>query len=206
LCAGFNLDDTTVATVRNQAIYLYDLTNKKNTAKVSGDFSMVNIALSPDRKVLASAGYDEGVKIRDTTSLQEIATLAGPKSKGINCLAFGPGGKVLATAGSEGVINLWEVASRQNLAVLNGGKDESIQCLSLSPDGRLLATGSKKQVLLWDISASKNIARFEAKFDPAKDVLFNINSLSFSPDSKTLAVGAGGQTALLVLLDVPGAE
>src|SRR5262245_53601859 len=57
--------------------------------------------------------------------------------------------------------------------------------LALSPDGKLLATGrsDRGEVKLWDLAARKERATVESG-------LGKFTQLAFSPDGRTLAVGA----------------
>ena len=162
------------------------------------------VAFSSDGRLVAFSGYKDGVKLCDAASGRQIASLAAPESKGTDCLAFGPGDKFLVVAGVQGIITFWDVAKRRISHRWDAGKDEWIHMVALSPDGRLLATASAKQVLLWDIAAAKNVARFDATPNTGQGTQFRIWALKFSPDGKMLVVGGGGTgKGLLALLNLP---
>jgi len=76
-------------------------------------------AFSPDGTLLATAGADGKVRLRDVATRSQIgAPITVPGSAGgggLGGVAFSPDGKVLATAGSDGTVLRWDVAFPGNL-------------------------------------------------------------------------------------------
>jgi len=68
----------------------------------------VNIALSPDGKLLTQAGTDRVVHIWDFATAKELAAFSG-HSATINCIAFSPDGKTLASASSDTTALIWDL-------------------------------------------------------------------------------------------------
>ncbi len=103
-------------------------------------FNVLALAFSPDGTRLASGGKDKTVRLWDTATNKELATLR--KHTGwTNVLAFSPDGKMLASGGTDKTVQLWDTATGVHLATLTEHIN-SIVALTFSPDGRTLASGS----------------------------------------------------------------
>src|SRR6516165_1587648 len=76
---------------------------KGHTEKVHG------LAFSPDDKLLATAGFDNNVKIWEFGSTKEPRTLTGHTGP-VYSVAFNNDGTMLASASHDGTIRLWNVA------------------------------------------------------------------------------------------------
>lgn len=84
-----------------------------------------------------------------------------------------------------GEFAFWSVKSRK--VTRSFETDTGVDCFALSPDARFLVTGSRilnGNPRIWDSSTGKQTGELEGH--PAK-----INSISFSPDGRWLAVGQG---------------
>jgi WD40 repeat protein len=64
------------------------------------------VAFSPDGSTLASASYDETVRLWDARSGAALQTLEG-HSGTVNAVAFSPDGSTLASASYDGTVRLW---------------------------------------------------------------------------------------------------
>ena len=97
-------------------------------------------------------------------------------------IAFSPDGRRLAVATSMGIW-LYDAATFDELALLTGHKEE-VSVVAFSPDGTKLASGSgfhfPGTLKLWDVETGENIDTFQAEGG-------STDSVSFSPDGKTLA-------------------
>jgi len=177
------------------------------------------VAFSPDGKRFASAGENR-VKLTDVETGNVVLTLKNSDKMRFRCLAYSPDGQTLAggqvrlkeassrrqgdlkitTLTYHGEILVWDAQTGVVKAKLNDA-DDPVWAMAFSPDGKWLAiatgpTPDKSsqdcdqdcpvfgEVLLWDTSSWKLIRRL-------KGGTFLFKSLAFSPDSQTIAAGAG---------------
>lgn len=143
------------------------------------------MAFSPDGTLLASASFDNTVKLWDTGSRREVRTLAG-HTGGVKAVAFRPDGQWLASGGIDGNIKFWEVATGSQLRSL--GSNGSVTSVAFSPDGRYFAAGNMEKVVkLWDLKSGHEPLTLAGHNG-------SITSLAFSIDGHWLASGSIDRT------------
>jgi len=95
-------------------------------------------------------------------------------------IAVSPTEPLLASASRGDFIFLWNWQTHQLVGQLRGPR--AFQSVAFSPDGRRLVTGSNGQgaLMLWDVSARHEIARFGTAVSPI------LHSVQFSPDGNMI--------------------
>lgn len=68
------------------------------------------VALSPDGKTIASAGWDGTVRLWDPVTGDERAVLQGSHTAEVVQVVFSPDGSTLASASPDGTVKVWKVA------------------------------------------------------------------------------------------------
>jgi WD40 repeat protein len=164
--------------------------------------SLVDVAVSPDGKRIASCTDHGGVQLWDPATGQVMKTLREPDPQvRLDRIAFSPDGNTLAAVGAGNKLRFWDVRTGEETAVKAPFPDIAVcfcQAIAFSRDGQFLATAYRGgNVLLWD--ASERTLLYKLKDNPD-----DIHALAFSPDSRTLAVGglADDRTAALILRNV----
>ncbi len=158
-----------------------------------------SIAFHEDNRHLISVTVVGEVQVWDAISgvlraRHSLPISAEPRDLGGILASFGPDGRFLAARCREDrrLVRVWDVDSGKELRTYRGHQ-LPVFCLCLSVDGRYLATcacdeipgGKPFEIKVWDGATGEQLAAIGG----AGQVL----SLSFSPDSRWLAVGNDDQ-------------
>ncbi|MCH8149417.1 MAG: WD40 repeat domain-containing protein [Planctomycetes bacterium] len=155
---------------------------------------ITSLAFSPDDKTLATASWDQSVKLWNMETGKLIAALSGHKQP-VSAIAFSPDGRTLASAtyGSQEMltipngeedaeIRLRDMESRRARVTK---KSTSVYCLAFAPDGKTFAAGGLGGRVNLHDSVTANLHASIAAHDES------ITSLAFDPSGKTLATATG---------------
>ncbi|SDI14820.1 NACHT and WD repeat domain-containing protein [Nonomuraea jiangxiensis] len=161
--ARLSPDGRYVAVQRDQAIAFWDLAGRKEVGpRISvPDHTgvLTGMAISPDGAILASAGFDNRLRLFDVATRREIPgprdTVAGGF---VNALAFSPDGRKLAFTASDNAVRLWDMQRRRPAGIALIIEDAATNALAFSPDSQVLATGDTGGgVRLWDLRVNRQL-------------------------------------------------
>lgn len=141
-----------------------------------GERPLVDSALS-----MLKAAFIEQHKsmVFDPAATVENADLQGSRAR------FSPDGSRVVTSAEDGTVVVWDAEAGVEITRLVGHSDY-VESVVFSPDGNWLASGSgDEQVKIWDAITGALVATFDEGTSEYNE--FAISSITFSPDSETLA-------------------
>jgi WD40 repeat protein/tRNA A-37 threonylcarbamoyl transferase component Bud32 len=164
-------------------------TGKERFPRRGHDAPLHAVAVSPNGRLVASAGEDRVVQLWDLATRRVLRSLKAHTAS-VCGLDFSPDGRQLASGSLDGTIVLWDVAAGSALGTLRGDAN-SFSRIRFSPDGRLLAAGGQGGLVKhWDTSTGK--AR-----DPLPGHTGVVRCVAFSPDGRWLASGGEDRTVVV---------
>jgi WD40 repeat protein len=193
-------------------------------------------AVSPNGALLAAVTAEGRIRLWDLNTGKAGADLPGHTGPAhLHTLTFSPDSKTLASGGADGQVRLWEVPAGKLAATLSWRFSDKatrwVLALAFHPNGRTLAAGGtvrdlakartdsdsqwgKPVIWLWDVpgrtgkmlAASPAYGRSQPQLTGYRIEDSGVNSLAYSPDGKTLAVGMTRLSSVLVLDAATGQE
>jgi WD40 repeat protein len=143
---------------------------------------VTTVAFSPDGKffVTGAIGTDRTVKFWDADNYELLNT--SPQQPGfIYSLAFTPDGQKLVGA-VRNFVKVWDLSTNQEILSVKGPQLDLNQ-IAVSPDNSLMATANREgTIMIMDMRGNK-LGTLEGHKGW-------VQSISFSPDGKTLYSGA----------------
>ena len=159
-------------------------------ATLEGHTDIVSsVAFRPNGVMLASASWDQTVRLWNVNTGRHLRTLTGHTSD-VTSVVFSPDGQTLASASWDGTIRLWNPNNGKLKRTLTGHAG-GVASVAFSPDGQTLASGS----------ADSTIRLWNAKTWKLKSTLTGhthvVDIIAFSSDGDMLASGSRDTTIRL---------
>jgi WD40 repeat protein len=112
--------------------------------------TLYTAVLSPDGKLLATAGYDRVIMLWDVADGSLLRKLEGHNGA-IYDLDFNADGQVLASASADETVKIWRVHDGERLDTFGQCEAEQYTVRFDSVRGRVLASGADKRVRIWKL-------------------------------------------------------
>ena len=171
------------------SIHLWNVSNGELAHGMSGQYTPVNLAFSPDDRRLAASGggpdLGNALQIWDIESKSLL--LAPPIRRPVLGVAYSPDGGYLAVA--DPLIELFDARSNTFLRKLPCSADAASSPV-FSSNGRFIAANCRGVITIWSPDTGSEIFHFGDRSDTSTTPVL------FSPDSSLIV--AGGTTGLSV--------
>ncbi|KIW01327.1 uncharacterized protein PV09_07102 [Verruconis gallopava] len=133
-------------------VYLWDPsgpTPTKPVARLNGHQKQINhVTFSPDGLYIASASFDNSVKLWNSRDGKFILTFRGHLAPVYQC-AFSADSRLLVSSSKDTTLKCWDVRTGKLATDLPGHQDE-VYAVDWSPDGKCVGSGGKdRAVRLW---------------------------------------------------------
>jgi WD40 repeat protein len=180
-----------------EPIQIWDPGRGEEIAAVAGhEEEITGFAFSPDGRSLVSSSKDGTLRLWETETGREVATLQQPRF-GFNAMywvsacAYSPNGQLIASTSLDDTLSVWDVASLEEVARFKGHKGLTSKCL-FSPDGRRMVTASTDCTLrIWDMDTLRGVAVLSGHGGGF------IQDCAFSPDGTLVASASDDGTLKL---------
>ena len=189
------------------SLELWDVPNSRllKTYSTTG-YVIDSISFSPDGARLAAGGVDNDsgayyngiAEVWQTLSGKTLATL-NTTSINVQNITFSPDGKSIAVAAAPDTrfdtnIEIWDAAAYKQISTLAANANGEVRGLAFAPNGKSLAafewetvgynyTYPVSSVVAWEMPTGVQIAA------PAPDPYVSSNTVTFSPNGKSIALG-----------------
>jgi WD40 repeat protein len=124
---------------------------------------IIDIAFSPDNSLIATAGMDNVIRLRNLGGNPVGEPFRGHWAD-VTVVTFSPDGKTIASGSEDGTVRLWNLQG-QPIADPLQGHTGGILALAFSPDGKTLASSSVQNVRLWDLENLAPVTNLFPQYD-----------------------------------------
>jgi len=162
---------------------ILDLNNEEHIDVVS------SATWSPDGNKIASAAWDDTVKIWNALTGQLLMTLEG-HSHWVHCVVWSPDGSKVASAAWDETCKIWDALTGELITTLKG-HSRYVECVAWSPDGTKIGSASHdKSVKIWDALTGALISTLTGHTGV-------VLSLQWCPDGTKVASASHDKTAIV---------
>ncbi len=134
--------------------------------------SITSVEVSPDGRLIATAGFDKVIKLWDRATGEEVLTILG-NTEWVNDVAFSPDGKTLLSCCAGGTTKIWDVATGRHLVGYGAGRYAYTRDVGFSPRGDCFASAEDDHLVLWENAPHKQRRKWAAHAERLSAIAFN---------------------------------
>ncbi|TLD25037.1 hypothetical protein PspLS_06272 [Pyricularia sp. CBS 133598] len=151
--------------------------------------SVDSVAFSPNGQMIASASFDNTLRLWDAATGAHLQTLKGHNDS-VTSVAFSQNGQVIASASSDKTVRLWNAKTGAHRQILEG-HDDSVRAVTFSANGQTVPSASFDNTLrLWDVATGAHRQTLKGHNDW-------VYTVAFSPDDQIIASASKDDTIWL---------
>ena len=195
----FSPDNKLLAVASATGVWIYDVDTDEELALLTGHTGIVkSIAFSPNGSLLASASWDNTIRLWNVFNFSLNKTLTGHTSA-VTSVTFSADSWTVASGSADNTIRLWDVITGRTENTFEGHTDR-VTSVAFGPDDALLASGSwDKTVRLWNIFRGEHQQTFTGHTN-------RVTSVSFSQNPIIPILASGSHDRTIRLWDVASGE
>jgi WD40 repeat protein/beta-lactamase regulating signal transducer with metallopeptidase domain len=203
-------DGKTLAAGSGNVIQLWEVETGKELRQIEGPSAgLAGLLFSPDSQTLAARATNGAIFLWAVDTGKEVRQIKPPPREQQNGIvlvfggaespsnapgmAFTPDSKVLAAAAMDRKkeeekhsVKFWDLATGNEIRKVETPQALGVSSVAIDPTGKVLAYGAGDAVHLCEVESGKELRQFKVGDG-------SVLALSFSADSKTLAVRGGNQ-------------
>ncbi len=185
--ASMSMDRHRIIFTGDDVIRIFDIQTGNYVHALEGHTAKILcLALSQDKRYLASSSYDQTIRIWDLETGKCLQVL-DKHTDLIRSVIFHPNGKFLLSGSDDRTIVLWDLDLGEPI-MKRFGQVNAVNDIALSPDGKYLVnTNDDETISLWDLEGGKYLRALQGHTR-------RIWSVAISPDGKYLVSASSDRT------------
>ncbi|KAI0337121.1 WD40 repeat-like protein [Trametopsis cervina] len=147
---------------------------------------ILDIAVSPDGRILATAHDDKMVRLWNVVTGERVGEPLKGHTDQVKSVAFSPDSKTLASGSDDCTVRLWNAETGTHIGGALTGHVSSVTSVAFLQDSKTLLSGSNDgTVRRWNGLSGELVGEARTRHG------YSVKSTAFSPHGKMLAMGLG---------------